>query len=137
MKVKIADLAALQPALTTLINTKLPVKASYRIGKGMGKVRSALNAQEDYRINTLNKIAKLDTADNKYKFAGPEDEAKFQAIMAEYNGQEIELDFQPVTLEDLGDAKIEPAVFMALGMLDIVVEIAVVKMPADGGEKKD
>ena len=130
MQVKLIDLNEAQPALNALANTKLLAKPAYRIGKALNKVSSLLKGIEDWRINTLNSMAKLNEGKTKYDFDPPEKEQEFNKLFAAHKQTEAEVPFPCLTLDDLNGITIEPVV---LGMLSKVGALAVVEVV----EKKD
>ena len=111
-----------EPALNALINTPLPAKLSYRLSKGLNKVRSALKGLKDKRINMLEAVALLNKATNKYDFPTPEKEEEFRQKYASECKREVEVDITHFTIDELQDAKIAPGVFMALEKIGIVLE---------------
>lgn len=127
MQVKLLTLIEAQPALEALGNTKLPVKAAYRLGKALDHIRSALNDLEDRRVNTLKAVGTFDPAKNVYLFETPEIEAKWRADFKEEQNKMVEIEMPRVTLEDLGDAKVEPSIFVLIAKLGIIADIKVVK----------
>ena len=90
-----------------------------------------MDAMEKARIKLVEKLAKKDKdgkplmkkdKDGKqldppqYDLTG-ENMEKFQKEFAELNEEEIEIDFKPIKLEQLGDINLKPIVLVQLGKL--------------------
>jgi hypothetical protein len=125
MKLSINKLMQLQVSLIALSQTKLLVKAAYRIGRALDKTASAgkqamMDLQALYREHGT-----LNAEGTQYAPpTDPEAMAAFQAAWDAVQNSEVEIEFLTVTLEDLGEAVIEPAHLMALEGIVLVTEDA-------------
>ncbi len=135
MKVKFSALNEALPAINSLAGTKLPANIAYRIGKTLNIISSAIKGVEDYRINTLNKMGKLNEDKTKYVFEPPEQEEEFNRLFAEYKEREFEVQFPLFTLAELGNLSIEPAVMGGLAKIGAVSELEVVEEGAKHEKK--
>tara|TARA_R100001244_G_scaffold25113_2_gene25464 strand:+ start:116464 stop:116835 length:372 start_codon:yes stop_codon:yes gene_type:complete len=117
VKVTNRQLVGSAEAFKNLIGLKMPIKASFKLAKIVRIVEEELT---DYK--TALKSLQLKHAikgeddepviiENQYVF---EDVAKFNAEYAELLGFEVSLDIEQISLEDLGDAEIEPAHLVSL-----------------------
>jgi hypothetical protein len=136
MKVSVFKLNEVNPALNAIGNTKLPPKIAYRIGKTMNHISSAMKQTEDYRINLLTKMGKLNEAKTSYDFDPPEKKEEFQKMFDEYQQREIEVNFPLFTLVDIANIQIEPVVLGMLEKVGAVSELEVVEEGAKQHEKK-
>ena len=133
MKLKIADLLEAQGPLNAVGNTKLPPNpAGYRMAKNLNLINTQMKALEDKRVNTLNAMvqdgtAKLNADKSRFDFTPPEAEKGFNDIMNAYKQTEVDLTFARFTLEDMGNAPIEPLILAALDKLGIISELSIVK----------
>lgn len=98
MKTTIAKLVNLSPALKRLSAEPLPVKTSYALAKMIKKVQSELEIYDSERIKLCEKYG----SKNKQGSYDIE-ESKMQAFNSDYKElllQEVESDFEPITLPD-------------------------------------
>ncbi len=107
MKLKLSQVVGSVESLKALLETKVPAKTAYWLSK-------LINNQIERELKAFN-VAR----DNLIKEHGTEDEDKSVSVkegkMGEYNEKlvelletEIEVEWNPLKIEDLGDIKIEP-----------------------------
>ena len=112
---KMGELVGIQQAAVMLANTKLPATAAYRISKNMRLLEQAVKpanaAHQDAVRKYSNGIADETTGQLKVL---PENEEAFQAEMKALTESEVEVAFMLVSISELGNATVQPAVLEAL-----------------------
>ena len=134
MKFTLNEVRGMTAGLDAILAKELPVKTSYWLARFLDKVSSEMKASETARIKLAEKLSKKDK-DGKFLFKKDKDgkelepqqydftkdnNEKFQTEFAELGKEEFEIDFKPITLEQLGDIKLKPIVLVQLGK--IIVE---------------
>ena len=115
--VKLGKLREIIEGLNEILSKELPVRPAYWFGKLAKKIQKEFVEFEDNRMVLVKKYALRDenmefiVEDNKYKFADIE---AFNIGYKELSDTETEIDFNQITLEQLGDIKISPAVMIWL-----------------------
>jgi hypothetical protein len=110
----IEDLLNAQPAMQVLANVKLPAKTSFRLAKALKIIQPDLEAHEAVRLKTAQEFGTISKDGKIYEFATPELHASFQAAIKELQEEVVEPKFSMISVDDLGDAEIEPSVLLAL-----------------------
>jgi hypothetical protein len=108
MKIKAIDVMNMRAALGVLSQTKLPAKISYRVGRGLNKVQSAINVinKEQHQYYKTHGIL---NEDKTQYMIPPGKEAEFQIEVQRLMDEEIEIDLHPICITDLEGISIEPA----------------------------
>jgi len=132
MKFTLNEVRQMQPGLDVILAKELPVKTSYWLARFLDKVRSEIGSTEKIRVKLIDKYAKKDK-DGKFIFKKDEkgkdlqeydftkeNYIKFVKEYDELSNIEMEIDFKPIKLADLGDITIKPVVLVQLGK--IIVE---------------
>lgn len=110
---KLSAVIALTPALTALGNTKLPVKASYRVAKAINKLNPDLEAYGKARAELAKRLSTLNDAGTAYEFKGPA-LAEFNSEHEKLLDEEVEIDLPKISIDELGDVVLEPVHLAAL-----------------------
>lgn len=117
IKIQLGELRGIMEGLNAILAKELSIKPAYWFGKLGKKLHKEFTEFEENRVKLAKKHALKDEngqpviENNKYKFADIE---SFNAEFKELAETEIEIDFNPVSLEQLGDVKISPIVMMGL-----------------------
>ena len=126
MKITLKEVSEMQPGLDVILAKELPVKIAYWLARFLDKVRSEIGATEKIRMQLIDKYAKKDKdgkfifkKDSKGKDLGEydftkENLIKFGKEYTELSEVEMEIDFKPIKLADLGDITIKPIVLLQL-----------------------
>ena len=113
MKFKLAELKPFAEGLKEILDVELPIKPAYWLGKLLVKVENELKHFEEARLKLIAKHSiekdekgrpKVDETTNRYVV----DEEAFGKEFIELCDEEIEIDFKPITLDELGDVKLKP-----------------------------
>ena len=129
MKVTLNEVRQMQPGLDVILAKELPVKTAYWLARFLDKVRSEIGATENIRMKLVDKYAKKDK-DGKFIFK-KDDKGKdlqeydftkenyinFVKEYDELSQIEMEIDFKPIKLADLGDITLKPVVLIQLGKI--------------------
>ncbi len=126
MKITLKEVSEMQAGLDVILAKELPVRPAYWLARFLDKVRSEIGATEKIRMQLIDKYAKKDKdgefifkKDNKgkdlqeYDFT-KENFEKFGKEYTELSEVEMEIDFKPIKLSDLGDITIKPIVLLQL-----------------------
>jgi len=113
IKLKAGDLRKIAEGLREILQKEIPMKPAYWLGRIANKVTPELKVFEDTRISLLKKHTKKDKKGNllfKKDEKGEEikpqkyDIADEEALVKEFEelaAQEIEINFNPIKLEDI------------------------------------
>lgn len=109
MKITLAELQSINRSLPAITQQPLPVKLSYRLSKLISFCTKEMEIVEKARADLVKKYSEEDdTEKNVTVRVKPENEQKFRDEFSELLSEEIELDFDPINLDDLGNVKITP-----------------------------
>lgn len=117
IKIQLGELKDIAGGLNEILSKELPIKPAYWFGKLAKEIRKELLEFDENRMNLVKKYASRDEhnelviEENKYKF---NDISLFNSAFKELADTEIEIDFTPISLDQLGDVKISPMVMMGL-----------------------
>lgn len=127
MKVKVRELRNMSAGINEKITEKLPAKTAYRLFRFLNKLTSEINAFEKARVNLAIRYAKKDKNGkplmekdkdgkdiNKYDIL---DKIAFEKEYMELTNEEIEIDWEPIKLADLGDVKLSILDLIKLGKI--------------------
>lgn len=124
MKFKLAELKPFAEGLTEILNIELPIKPAYWLGKLLRKIEAELKHFDETRMKLIVKHStekdenghpKVDETTNRYIV----DEEAFSKEFIELCEEEIDIDFKPIKLEELGDVKLKP---ITLAKLEKILE---------------
>jgi hypothetical protein len=103
--VTLGQLFVAAPALRKLLNADLPIATSYKLGKLFHQVESELKHYDQERDKLIAKHG-TPVADQPGQFTFDPDAAlAFNQEIATLNAIPVELSFEPVSIEKLGDIK--------------------------------
>lgn len=116
MKVSFRKLHTSRDALPILANTKLPIKASYRIGRVLTSYQSEIQIFNKAHIELIQKHGGVQ--DEQGLMQVPKESLPtFLPEFEELLSEECELWGDPIHIDLLGDAEIEPGVLAVLSWL--------------------
>ena len=115
---KINQLVSAQPALKILVETKLPIKASYRVAKALKIIASELATYETKRVELCREYGTESEDKTCFEFPSEEKKAAFQKAMEVLLEEEATFSMDPLSIEDFGSCEIETSVlFPLLGII--------------------
>ncbi|MFH1616468.1 MAG: hypothetical protein ABIG61_15445 [Planctomycetota bacterium] len=122
MKIKLGDLKVAMEGFQVLAEKDLPVKIAYWVGKTINKIGSEFRDLEEGRQKLCVKHCKKDEAKNpvlktdeagKQTYDIPNMEAFNVELMELYN-MEVEINFNPISLDQIADVTIDSITMMKL-----------------------
>jgi hypothetical protein len=125
MKIKAGELKIIGEGLEEILTKEIPIKPAYWLARFLNKLQIEFGIFEKARMHLVDKHVKLDE-DNKPLFKKDKegkdtnryDIADMNAFQKEFDQlveEEIEINFKPIKLADLGDIKIKPIILAKLG----------------------
>jgi len=127
MKFKLNEIRLATEGLSEILEKELPVKTAYWLARFLDKVNSENASMEKARINLVKKHAKKDKDSNPMFILDKDgkntnqydipDINAFQDEFIELTNEEVDIEFKPIKLEQLGDINLKPIVFVQLGKL--------------------
>lgn len=118
---KAHELQPVHAALSALMSIKLPVKAAYRVNKAIRQIGGA--AKQVFKQQQVLFMEKGTLSEDGKQYLAPTEEpdkAEFEAAYLKIMKADVEILFHPLSIADLGDVQIEPAVLQALDGIMIV-----------------
>lgn len=108
---KIQEILNLQPVLQGLLDVKLPIKVAYRLNKLTNKLASEMKFYEEKRLELIKelgeKVKDKDGKETEQIQVLKENEPEFYEELKKVLELEIEIDYEPISLTELGDIQIE------------------------------
>ena len=127
MKFKLNEIRLATDGLAEILEKELPVKTAYWLARFLDKVNSENASMEKARINLVKKHAKKDDKGNPMFVKDKDDKDTnqydipdvdaFQNEFIELTNEEVEIEFKPIKLEQLGDIKLKPLTLAKLGKI--------------------
>ena len=118
MKLTLAEIRWMQKGLSTITQMPLPIRVSYRLSKLLNFCNQEMGNIEKAREGLIRKMG-IETPDRPGELQViPENENKFREEFAQLLLEEVEMDFIPIKIGDLGeDLKISPAELASLSKI--------------------
>ena len=124
MKLKLGELSTIIGSLNKLIDKEISIKTSYKLSKLTRNLMNEYKLYEDNRVKLINKYAEKDEIGNVK--INKEDNTiiildvnrdKFNNEFVELINIDIEIEFEKIRLDDLGDVMISPRDLLNLDFL--------------------
>ena len=110
MKVKMLVLIKSLNSLKVLCSLKIPVKTSFKLSRLMKKINEEVTIYEELQKKLVDEYGVIgDDKEFKVVSVGSEHYEKVNLELNEILDTEIEFDFEPINIEELGNIEIEPA----------------------------
>lgn len=108
IKVKLSDIVNSVEGIKALLDTKLPIKTAYWISKLVNsQIERELKIYNEQREKLVIEFG-TKSDDGTTQVKDPKDLKKFMEKLNLLLDLEVELKWDPINIEDLGDVKIEP-----------------------------
>ena|SRR3990167_697517 len=108
MKITLEKVVNSVEGLNALLVLKLPIKIAYRVAKLVnGQISSELKAYNEARNKLIADLGEKDPKSDNIQVK-PENIQEFREKITELLAEEVELNFEPIDLAELGDIQIEP-----------------------------
>lgn len=118
MKFKLFEIRSLESSLSKLTQKEVPIKVAYRLGKVLKTVSNELISIEKLRANLVKKYSTPIDEKGNYKVADDKEEV-FKREFADLLQEEIDIDCDPILLEDLEGISLTPIDMVRLEKLII------------------
>jgi hypothetical protein len=102
MKLRLLDIKNLEVPLSNLINQRLPLKTSFKLSKVIKEISDNLQLVEEQRQKLIKEYGELNEEDQSITITDPEKLATFQNEYNEFLKDEIDLNYEPISIEELG-----------------------------------
>lgn len=121
MKFTLAEIRWMQRGLSAITQMQLPIKTSYRLAKLFNFCNTEIVTVEQARSKLVKELGVEDSSKpGEYRVA-PENEEKFKEEIEKLLSEEVEFDFKPISIKDLGDdIKITPS--NLAGLTKIIID---------------
>ena len=104
MLIKLAQLKNLEAPLSKLMDQHVPVKTSFKLSKVLKQVASELQDLEESRQKLIKTYGELNEEAQTISITDPAKLIDFQKEYSELLNVEIELNYDPLSIEALGDS---------------------------------
>lgn len=121
MKVTLGKINASVDALRKVSDMELPIRIAYRIGKALSKISEEQLEFDKHRQKLFEKYGekvKDDEGNETDRIQVPrENMEKFIGELEELLGEQVDIDAEPIMLDDLEDIRLTPLEMSALSYL--------------------
>lgn len=115
MKITLGDVRLMKEPMIALLDQNVPIKIAWKFTKLVKVLDKELNEIEEFRINL---IKKLGVQKEDGTMAVPDDKmAQFATEFNELLETELEIDWEPIEIDSLGDITIDTQSLIALEKL--------------------
>jgi len=112
MKTTVGDIMAIRDDLHTLFTKEMPIQTSWKISKFISKLENEYNDFENARLKLLKKYV----PEGEKKM--PEDKMEpFKNELQKLLDIEIDIDINPISIDELGDVAISPIALSKMSFL--------------------
>lgn len=109
MKFTLGEIRWMQKGLAAITQMQLPIRISYKLAKLFNFCNNEVVIIEQTRSNLIKSLAVEDPNKPGEFKVDPENEEKFKEEIEKLISTEVEFDFEPISLKELGDdIKITP-----------------------------
>lgn len=108
MKVTLANIKNMEASLDSLLKKELNIRVAYRLSKLAKQIYNELVIFEDNRIKLIKKYGSFNKESQVFEI-DPKNQKNIDAFTSEFNqliSEEVDINFQPISLEDLEDIKL-------------------------------
>ena len=113
MKFQLGEIRNMKDPLIKLLDKEIPIKSAWKLNKLVKAFDKELGEIEEFRINL---VQKLGTA-NEESGAVQVPDDKMEQFVTEFNEllmTEIEVDFEPIPIDQLGDIQVSAKELLAV-----------------------
>ena len=108
MKLILGEMRFIEEDLRAITKKELPIKLSYKFAKLVKKLLEENNMVEQQRIKLVKKYSNGEMDVNGMYSVLPDKSKDFREEFGSLLEEEIEVDFEPIDLSELGDITIPP-----------------------------
>ncbi|WP_337872886.1 hypothetical protein [Ignavibacterium sp.] len=106
MKIKLKYIVENTEPIANLLKLELPVKTAYKLAKLSNTIQSELREFEQLRNNLIKKYGKQSGDEIKIEPTDKETFGKFSSEITELLETEIEINYTPINIDELGSIKL-------------------------------
>ncbi|WP_337871629.1 hypothetical protein [Ignavibacterium sp.] len=106
MKIKLKYIVENTEPIANLLKLELPVKTAYKLAKLSNTIQSELREFEQLRNNLIKKYGKQSGDEIKIEPTDKETFGKFSGEITELLETEIEINYTPINIDELGSIKL-------------------------------
>jgi len=118
MKLTLAEIRWMQRGLTTITSMPLPIRISYKLSKLINFFNEEMAAMEQARTDLIKKLSVENPEKPGELRVTSENEEKFREEFSQLLQEEVNIDFTPIRLKELGeDIKISPVELYSLSKI--------------------
>ena len=114
MKIKLEKLKIMEKSLSKLLDKELDVIVAYKISKLVKQTTQDLTILEENRIKLVRKYSSKEAAKDGTVSVDRDKQMDFHNEFRKLLEQEVEVDFEPIPMEQLGDIKLTPIDILSL-----------------------
>lgn len=122
MKIKLANIKNMETSLDSLLKKELNIRVAYRLSKLAKQIYEELLAFEESRIKLIKKYGYFNKETQLYEI-DTKNQKNVDDFTTEFNqlvSEEVDINFKPILLEDLGDIKLSAIDMMHFN--DFIIE---------------
>jgi hypothetical protein len=114
---KLGEVKEIVSGLNQVMGERLPVKTAYSFTKLAKTIQNEYRTYEESRMKLIHTYSNKDEngkpsiVDGEYDIC---DKQAFAKEFSELSNIDVEIDFNPISINDLGDAQISPVAMIAL-----------------------
>ena len=116
MTITLGQLNAALPSLQKLAQLDLPIKSAFRISRFLKQTENDVKALADIRTKILKEFGEPTDEPGQFKVL-PDRIDDFKTELEKLQDEEIECDFQPISLEDLGNVALSAQDLLVIDFL--------------------
>lgn len=110
ISVTIGEVVGFAPALSRVMEIKLPAKAAYRLARIAAKLQPELKLFNDARIALFKELGDpVEGQGDTYQVTGEERQKQLANRLVELGAEPVVVDLEPLTVDMLGDTQVTPA----------------------------
>jgi len=113
MKFELKEIFGITRSLPKLTEKELPIRVSYRLLKFLKQCSEEMETLEKARVKLVEKYSE-ETENKDSMKVSEENTPKFQEEFAALMEEEVEIDFTPIKINELGDIKVSTNDLMPL-----------------------
>ena len=115
LELSVGQLRAAAPALSELGAMTLPPPVSFRIARILGQVQPVLDQFSSHLSDLLPQYAtQNEELPDRWEFKSARDRADFSAASDSLLGELVAIEFQPISIDDMGEKPVTPSTLAAV-----------------------
>lgn len=112
MKIKLGDIIGYEKNMVALLKVKLPVKVAYRLSKLSNKIASEIKTYREQEFALIKELGEVvldeEGKETDNMKVAKENMPKYKEEIEKLFDLEVDIDFEPINITELGETTIEP-----------------------------